>query len=687
MFGNLGVLLWVAAAMPVTGHAESIEVLRDEWGIPHVYAETEAGAAYALGYAQAEDRLEQLLRNYRLAVGTMAEAFGEDHVEDDWQQRIAGHEEVSRRRYPELPAEVRAMLEAFQAGVREYMKRHPDEVPEWAPELEPWQILALGRRIIFNWPVGQAMGELERRGEVELPFGSNEWAVRPERTAEGCAILCIDPHIPWDSLFRFYEFRAHGGRYNVSGFGPLGSPLLGLGHNEYLGWACTTGGPDTADVYAEEVNPDNPLQYRYDGKWRDVQVRNVTIKVKGKDPVRRELHSSHHGPIVLREGNRAYAIATPYLGEVDFTTQFHRMCLARNLDEFKAAVGMNQLMEQNVMYADVEGNVFYVRTGRVPIRPEGFDFSKPVPGNTSKSEWLGIHPMDDLVQLLNPSCGYMQNCNIGPDGMLPDSPLQADRYPAYIYGTGPGSQNPRGRRALELLAKAGRMTLEDATRIALDTYAGDSEHWRAALASAAEASAGEAEVKALKEALDLLAKWDGHMRVDSAAATLYWVWRAKLKDGGAQHGESAILREAALPREQQEALLRALAAAKTEIVERHGRLTVPWGEVHRVRRGDRSWPAAGGDYTLRAIGSSEEGGVYYGKSGQSWTQVVLFRKGAVESYSATPYGQSDHADSPHYTDQAEKLFSQCRLKPTWFRREALEGHTKSATKLRWQGDK
>ena len=162
----------------------------------------------------------------------------------------------------------------------------------------------------------------------------------------------------------------------------------------------------------------------------------------------------------------------------------------------------------------------------------------------------------------------------------------------FYVRTGPGSQNPRGRRALDLLATADRMTLEDATRITLDTYAGDSEHWRAALTAAAKAFAGGARVGVLKEALDLLANWAGHRSVDSPAATLYWVWRAKLKDDNAQPAEIAILQGTALPRDQQETLLRALAAARDEIVKRSGHREVPWGEVHRIRRGDQSWPAA-----------------------------------------------------------------------------------------------
>ncbi|GIV16458.1 MAG: 7-beta-(4-carbaxybutanamido)cephalosporanic acid acylase [Armatimonadota bacterium] len=680
----VGLLLFASACF-----AEKVTIYRDEWGVPHIYAQTEEGVAYGLGWAQAEDRLEQLLKNYRLAAGTMAEVFGEQWIEHDWQQRFVGHEEVSRRRYRELPAKIRSVIEAYQQGVKDYMKRHPEQVPAWAPKIEPWQVVALGRYIIFNWPMGRAVAELQRRGEVNLPFSSNEWAVRPERTVEGCAILLIDPHIPWDNEFRFYEFRAHGGQLHVSGFGPLGAPLLGLGHNRYLGWAATTGGPDTTDIYVEEVNPNNPLQYRYEGKWRNMTVRKVRINVAGKPPVEREIHYTHHGPIILREGNRAYAVATPYMNEVGFVVQLYRMATARNLREFQQAMAMNHFMEQNIMYADVEGNIFYVRTGRVPIRPKGYDFSKPVPGNTRATEWLGIHPMKDLVQLLNPSRGYMQNCNIGPDNMLVGSPLTADKYPEYIYGTRPNENNSRGRRAVELLENTPRMTLSQAIAIALDTHADMAEQWKEALAQAAERSTDKEAVTNLQPAISLLKRWDGFMNADSAGATLFRFWREAIKRFSPPIDPEAVRTRKPLTAEQADALIKALAAAVEEVQKRYGRLEVSWGEIHRVRRGGKSWPISGGEtgggQTLRAVGSRMEAdNIFYGYTGQNWTQVVLFRKGAVESYSANPYGQSDHPTSPHYTDQAEKLFSKSRLKPTWFEREWLEGHIESSTVLEWR---
>lgn len=657
--------------------ADEITIRRDTWGVPHVFAATPGDGAYALGYAQAEDRLEQIFANYRLAVGRTAEVVGRSAVEDDYRQRLVGHETVCRRRYPELPAEVRELCERYQQGVRAYLAEHPDRRPASALEMEPWMVPATLRLMIFNWPLGRANRELGLRDSFDL--FSNQWAVRPERTADGAALLLIDPHVHWDGPFRFYEFRLHAGELDVSGFGPVGTPMLGLGHNAFLGWACTTGGPDTTDIYVEEVDPRNPLRYRYDDGWREMQRERVTIAVKDAADVVRDVERSHHGPIVSRQGNKAYALACPYIGEIDLATQFHAMMTAKNLAEFDAALGRNQLMEQNVMYADVAGNIRYVRTGRVPIRPEGFDFSKPVPGNTSRSEWLGIHPMQDLVQVLNPPCGYMQNCNISPDSMAKDLPVKADDYRTYVFDATAKASNTRGRRAIELLEATPKMTIDGAHAIALDAHADRCERWQQAVRLAAERTnlglrrKGVA-AASLRTAIDTLVAWNGMMDQDSVGATLYRGLRIVAKDRKVD------------PAGSPDALIDALAEAVAWLEANHGTAEVPYGRVHRVRRGDRSWPASGGDagagdQTLRAIDSKLDGKAFYGYGGQNWVQVVQFRPGAVRSWSVTPYGQSDDPRSPHFADQAEKLFGPGRLKPTWFQPAELDGNVETTTIL------
>jgi acyl-homoserine lactone acylase PvdQ len=336
-------------------------------------------------------------------------------------------------------------------------------------------------------------------------------------------------------------------------------------------------------------------------------------------------------------------------------------------------------MEQNVMYSDVEGNIRYVRTGRVPIRPKGYDFSKPVPGNTSKSEWLGIHPLKDLVQLLNPKTGYMQNCNIGPDTMARNLGLDLSAYPQYLYDTAPNTSNSRGRRAVELLEAHPKLTIDQAKAIAMDIHADRCEVWQTQIREAAGAvdlskPRKGVEPKELRQAMDKLVIWDGMMDQKSVGATLYRALRTVAQERRLDEKSTA------------EARIDAFAEAVAWLKTNHGTFEVPYGEVHRVRRGGRSWPISGGDsgagdQTLRAISSNNEGKTYTGRAGQNWVQIVQFKPGAVQSWSVTPYGQSDDPTSPHYTDQAEHLFSPGKMKPTWFRKGDLEGHVESTKVL------
>ena len=203
------VILAILAALGCAA-AEKVEIIRDEYGVPHVFAATPAGAIFGAGYAQAEDRLEELLKNYRKAEGTMTEAFGPDWFRHDYRQRLWGHRRVAEENYSKLPGHIRALCEAFQKGVKLYMTEHPAEVPAWAPKLEPWQVVALGRYIIWGWPEGEAGGDLLRGGIQPDPVlyrGSNQMLIAPSRTAMKAPIAIVDPHLSWYGEFRFYEIR------------------------------------------------------------------------------------------------------------------------------------------------------------------------------------------------------------------------------------------------------------------------------------------------------------------------------------------------------------------------------------------------------------------------------------------------------------------------------------------------
>lgn len=664
-----------------------VTIYRDTYGVPHIYGDSEEAAAFGQGYAQAEDRLETLLKAYLKARGRMAKAFGEDWLEHDYIKRAFRHDEISREGYGKLSSDVRKFIEHFIAGVKLYMSEHPEKVPAWAEEPEPYHVVAMARHVIWGWPLGEAMDDLKRgredRAKQDDGKGSNQWVIGRRRSAEGCVIALFDPHLGWNDEWLFHEAHLHGGDLNIFGFSPVGTPGVGLGHNDYLYWACTTGGPDTADVYEEEINPENPLQYRYDGEWRDIKVGIAEIEVKTDDgikTVKREIHRTHHGPIVEREGNRAYALKLSYENEVLMAEQLLTMNRARNLGEFLNAVGMLQFMGQNIMYGDIYGNMYYVRTGRVPIRPGGYDWSRPVQGNTSKTEWLDIHGQEDLVQILNPPAGFMQNCNISPGTMTFNSPLTPDRYPDYIYRDSVDRSNTRGGRFLEIMEEMDAVTLEDALRIATDVKIQGVGVWQKALIDAYRANSED--FKDLADAVEIIADWDHRADIDSVGMTVFLAWWEFSRKFGDEIPRKLIREEKPIPKEAQKTMLEALRKGLSYMKENYGSIRVPWGNIHRFRRGEKSWPLAGvskhGLVTLRAVGhrDPDEQGIMYANGGQFCTTVILLRH-PVRSYSVFPFGQSDDPDSPHYTDQAEKLFSKGLLKDTWYQKEELMKNVES----------
>ncbi len=680
-------LLWLLSGCTTGKKIEHATLYRDEFGVPHIYAESEEAAMYAHGYAQGEDRLEQVLRHYRWAEGTLAEVAGKSYVTSDYHARVWRHAEISRERYSDIPETTRRLIEAFVDGLKAYMKEHPDRVPDWAPDVQPWHVVALGRAFIWGWPAGQAWDDLNRRKPVpkEKTRGSNQWALAGSRTQSGKPILLIDPHLSWETNGKWTEVRLHGGELNFAGMVIPGMPFIALGHNKFVAWAATTGGPDCGDIFEIETDPENPLRYRYDDEWRTMTVDSFKIRYKDGDGYKeivKRLERSHHGPIVRRVGNKAYAMALPYENEVLLVETMLQICLSRSVDDFAKALASQQFLPQNMMAADVHGNIYYQRTGRVPVRPDGYDYSYPVPGNTSKTEWRGLHPTSDLVQILNPAAGYMQNCNISPGTMIHEGAPRADDYPKYIFNDRPDRSNPRGRRAVALLKRVKKADVETAMQIAFDTThdGTDIAPWQEALKSAFQRF-GNGKYAALKEAVDVITGWNHSFSQDNEAATLYDAWKRQVR---ALKGPNlSQVKNGRLSRKQQRALLDALQKAVDALQKQYGSIRVPWGKTVRLRRGEKDLPLGGMGSTLRSIWSRrQKDGTNVASGGQSCPMIVHLTQ-PIESYSVLPYGVSDDPASPHYIDQMG-LFSMRRMKPTWFTREELFKHITSTKELTYQ---
>ena len=678
-------------------------IYRDTWGVPHIYAPTANAGLYAQGYAQAQDRPTQLLLNLLVAKGELSSVAGESTVQTDILSHMFDHHGIGQRQFDRLNEYDAAPILAFTAGVNAFYRDHPEDRPIWwrDREVTPAMVMAFGRLFLYSWAVDDALGDLARAG-IAPDFsttarGSNQWAVAPERSASGKALLLIDPHLSWSGPSRFWEMRIHAGALHGSGVGLPGFPYIGLGHNENLAWAMTTGGPDTGDVFELTLNPKNALQYRFDGAWRDLLKRRIRLQVQGAAGIERELLFDHRGPVVAYQPaeNKAYVAAIAYDENAEHLKAWQALNFAKSYQGVQRAAATQALFPQNVMAADTAGNIYYQRVGRVPRRSASYDYSLPVDGATTAADWQGMHPSAEHLQVLNPPQGYMQNCNVPPDAMMVNSPFRDVSQPEYLvsskaYGEQRvGWSKQRGARALELLAANASVSVDDALAYAVDVTPFGVQRWLDALRRAVGSPTPRERA---------LLDWDGQIRRDSAGALKYVYWRSVLAEHELMPDISAQIddfyaqaagremRAVVLSGEQLNVLRATYSEALDRMARELGTTNAVYGDVYRVGRGTASWPVGGGGdegdllgrTTLRNIrfAAPNERLLRMGEQGQTATQLVHLTT-PIQSWIYSPIGQSDREDSPHYTDQAQGPFSRRSLRPSWWLPEDLKHHIAS----------
>lgn len=691
--------LVLSTAITVSATENEVTIHRDTWGVPHIYAETAAAGAFGLGYVQAEDRLHDIYSAVRTGMGTMSEAFGRKYVDHDYLMRLCRNNDMSQKAWREMPAHLRQIVGGFTDGVKAYANEHPDEVPEFAVALEPWMMLTVSRAMVLRWPLGAINDDIGNSGaRPRPPMRSNEWTVSPSRSAEGIPILLSDPHLTWEGLAVMYEARVHAGDLHMNGYFLIGTPLLAIGHSRHVGWALTTGGPDCGDAYEMTMHGDDQPEYLYDGEWRKATKVDFSIRVKDEDPVIRPAVFTHLGPVMKFSGDagsKAYVGAAPLLESTKIMQQAWKMVTATNVHEFYAAVGMGEFNEQNIMFADVHGNIGYVRTGKSPIRPHGYDWTAPVPGHTSATAWKGIHPVDDLIHIFNPPQGYMQNCNISPENMMPDSPFQKDRYLSHLFNVADWEiNNPRGIRTRQLLDHDDSITRDEAISIALDVHDILAELWQDELKAATTAVGQDALMNAeFAAAVDAILDWDGQFTSDSTATPVYKFWRLKC---GEKLDLSPMAAGKHLNAAQQRQTLDLLQQTIDELKTQYGRWDIAWGDIHKVGRGGRYFPVDGAEFRsgnktanfsetlfdVRCDPDREHPGQFTARNGSMAIILMFFHEDGIESLTCTPWGQSGHSASPHYLDQGEKLYSRRGLKSTWWKEQDLRQHVESTRVLK-----
>ena len=677
-----------AADARVERLAHSVTIYRDSYGVPHVYGPTDASCVFGYAYAQAEDNFWQVEDNYIQAVGRAAEVNGEGALEADLLNRTLELARLSAAEYKSASPRTRELCDAFADGLNYFLERNPQVRPRLISHFEAWQTIALMRFEVYQLFVYETQDlRLEDartaslRADHESSPGSNMWAVGPRKSADGHAMLFINPHVFFFGPTQFYEGHLHSNEgWDISGASFLGMPFPVLGHNEYLGWSHTVNYPGISDLYLEKFDdPSDPLAYAYASGHRRATEWAEVIKVKtdhGVEPRNFTLRKTHHGPVVSAKGNQALALRLAKLEEGGLIDEWYAMGRARSLAEFKAAMSRLAIPMFNTVYADREGNIFYVYNAAVPRRPAKLDWTKPLDGSSPESEWQGYHKFDELPQLTNPTTSFLQNCNSTPFLTTTEgNPVKAD-YPPYMVRE---PDTARARVSRRILSARDKFTFDEWSRAAFDTAVIQADTFVPALVGEWEKlkQADAARAEKLAAAVSELRAWDHVSNIDSKAMTLFAFSFERASR------IQAARDSAPWPR------VRALEAAIADLERDWGTWHVAWGEVNRLQRVHTGGgePFSDSRPSLAVAGAPGPLGIIfnfyarpergqkrrYGYLGDTYVSVVEFGR-EPEARSLLVFGESADPASPHYLDQA-RFYAAGEMKPSWFTLPEIKRHS------------
>ena len=693
------------------GRIYTAEIIRDDFGVPHIYGKTDADVAYGVAVAHAEDDFFTLQDVIAMSRGRYGAIAGEEGAAFDYAYHLLDARGLAEREYPRLPEDTRALFDAYAAGLNEYAAAHPGEVklgnlfPVDGTDVaagfalrQPF-FFGLGNIIeplVSGKPLNREHGPAipvadggraapatdgnetpsERApaqarahplpwGEDGALAGSNAFAVTPEKSG-GPTILVSNSHQPWRGGVAWYELVVESEEgWHYAGANFPGSPFPFLGHNEHLGWTNTVNTPDMVDVYRLEMSEDES-RYRIGGEWRDLEATTVTLPVKLGPvtlPIRRTVYRSVHGP-VIRNDDGFFAIRYGGIGNLGQLDAYYRLNKATDLEQFETILARMDIPSTNFIYGDKAGNIAYIYNAALPDRVKGYDWRNILPGDDPRAIWSGPVSYERLPRYVNPASGWIYNANntpytaagagsdLSPQDFAPELGVEL-------------KQTNRSRRAWKLMSEAETLDRATLEAIKYDT-AYDRAGYVARLWDELQALdlSDDAE---LADARDMLMGWDFTADSVGRADALALLMIREFMSSSYQNKPWPDVRDE-------------LARQVAHLTEHFGRIDPPMGEVLRLRQGDVDLPLDGGSDTLRASTTwdVDEDGRLSVRHGDSFIQWVEWLPGErVSSRSIQPFGAATtRPASPHYTDQA-MLFVQHRLKPVHFWRDDVVAHAAS----------
>jgi acyl-homoserine-lactone acylase len=683
--------------------ARNVTIIRDDWGIAHVYGKTDADAVFGMIYAQAEDDFNRVETNYINGMGRLAEAEGESKVYLDLRMKLFIDPAELKKQYAASPPWLQTLMNSFADGLNYYLAKHPDVKPRVIQRFEPWMALSFSEgsiggdieRVNLNQleafygkvPVSQTASADESRSAE--PSGSNGIAIAPSNTAAHHSLLLINPHTSF--FFRSELQMVSDEGLNAYGAVTWGQFFIYQGFNDRVGWMHTTSGVDAIDEYLESViKKGDRFFYKYGSEERPMVTSEVTVPYKtdhGMAEKKFTVYRTHHGPIV-REANGKWVSFRLMQENIKALEQSYSRTKARDYKSYLETMELKANSSNNTIFADADGDIAYFHGNFIPKRDTSFDWTKPVDGSNPATEWQGLLSVDETPHLLNPKSGWLYNVNNWPWSAAGASSPKKEDYPVYVEN---GGESARGLHAIRVLQNKKDFTLESLIAAAYDSYLPWFEKTIPALVKAwDEASSTNPQKAKLAEQIALLRKWDLRWSATSVPTSLAVFWGedvrrrlgADTRRGGVAVGD---LPSSVTP----EQLLESLAAASDKLQAGFGSWKTPWGDINRFQRltGDivqpfnDSGPSIAVAFTSSTWGSLASFGAraypgtkkWYGTSGNSFVAVVEFGD-RVRARAVTAGGESGHPASPHFNDEAVR-YSTGNLREVYFYRSQLTGHT------------
>jgi acyl-homoserine-lactone acylase len=695
--------------------AGNVTIIRDDWGIAHVYGKTDADAVFGMEYAQAEDDFNRVETNYINAMGRLAEAEGESKIYLDLRMKLFIDPAELKTQYAASPAWLKSLMDSFADGLNYYLFKHPEVKPRVIKHFEPWMALSFTEGSIggdiervnltqleafySKAPVIQACNCTAPRPDIAYvhdsdppePTGSNGMAIAPSNTAGHHALLLINPHTSF--FFRSELQMVSDQGLDAYGAVTWGQFFIYQGFNEHTGWMHTSSGVDAVDEYLETVEKkDDRLVYKYGTEERPLTPKQITVPYKtdhGMAEKKFTVYFSHHGPII-REQNGKWVSIRLMQEPIKALTQSYIRTKTKDYKSFRQTLELKANSSNNTIFVDSDGDIAYFHGNFIPRRDTSFDFTKPVDGSNPATDWKGLLTVDELPQLLNPKSGWLYNSNNAPWSGAGASSLRKQDYPAYVES---GTETARGLHAVRVLQDKKDFTLDSLIAAAYDSYLPWFEKPIPALIKAWDDTPSSDPLKSkLADQIALLRTWDYRWAVTSVPTSLAVFWGEDIRRHTVDEARKAgvSVEEYIGTQTSAQRLLQSFSAASDRLTADFGSWKTPWGDINRFQRlnGDIVQPFndAGQSIpvgftsslwgSLASFGARPYPGTkkWYGTSGNSFVAVVEFGE-KVHAKAVTAGGENGNPSSPYFNDQA-KRYSTGDLREVYFYRSDLKDHTR-----------